>query len=334
MRGRKVAVFVAGAMFTTLLGWSSAGPALAGASIQYAGRGIAITEVAPGLTTTSVDTGELASSGGILEASALSGSTASASGEALHATVIAQVDRTRSEASLTHVLIAVGQHRIAADFVMSRTEAVKSGSGVTLTGKSHIDSVLIDGIAIPVTGLPNQGIPLPDGVLVLNEQSTSTSGAIRSITVHAMHLTVGSVDVYLGTSKAGVSTGSTNCSGNSDAATGGGWIQPPGATAKRSFGIVGGVRQSGDFFGHVVYVNHETGARLRGRVNNYVDLGTSRLLQGNGDVNGQPVAFTVRVEDRGEPGTLDTFSVVFTGGQAADEGTLVGGNIQFHPMCR
>ena len=53
------------------------------------------------------------------------------------------------------------------------------------------------------------------------------------------------------------------------------------------------------------------------------------VLTGTGHVGRTAVTFTVRVQDNGEPGTKDYFSIVIPGYPAA-QGTLTQGNIQFH----
>ena len=55
--------------------------------------------------------------------------------------------------------------------------------------------------------------------------------------------------------------------------------------------------------------------------------GTSATFTGKATVNGTPnVAFTVKVEDLGEPGTADTFTITWPGYLAS--GVLLKGNVQ------
>ena len=53
------------------------------------------------------------------------------------------------------------------------------------------------------------------------------------------------------------------------------------------------------------------------------------VLTGKGHVGGTAVNYTVRVQDNGEAGSNDFFSIVLSSGQSA-QGTLTQGNIQFH----
>jgi hypothetical protein len=53
------------------------------------------------------------------------------------------------------------------------------------------------------------------------------------------------------------------------------------------------------------------------------------VLTGTGHVGGTPVTFTAKVQDNGESGINDFFSIVISGFPSA-QGTLTQGNIQFH----
>ena len=64
-----------------------------------------------------------------------------------------------------------------------------------------IGNLAINGVAVQVTGAPNQRIPIPGGQLVLNEQRTSSAGT----TVNAIHATVfGVADVVVASATAGI----------------------------------------------------------------------------------------------------------------------------------
>jgi hypothetical protein len=94
--------------------------------------------------------------------------------------------------------------------------------------------------------------------------------------------------------------------------------------------------------GHFNYVNHVTGLHVNGPVDHIIVTAT------NGDGSPKTVqfcgvcgpatkpdncAFTVTVEDHGEPGTADQFGVVVTGDltQNVSKRVVARGNIQFHP---
>ena len=53
------------------------------------------------------------------------------------------------------------------------------------------------------------------------------------------------------------------------------------------------------------------------------------VLTGRGHIGDQSVTFTVRVQDNGEPGSNDFFSITISG-RDAHQGTLTQGNVQFH----
>lgn len=56
--------------------------------------------------------------------------------------------------------------------------------------------------------------------------------------------------------------------------------------------------------------------------------GTHATVRGTGKVNGVPVDFRVDVDDLGEPGRTDTFSISWSG--YSNGGVIAGGNIQLH----
>jgi len=64
-----------------------------------------------------------------------------------------------------------------------------------------IGNLTVNGIAVIVTGVPNQRIPIAGGQLVLNELRSSAGG----ITVNAIHATViGVADVVVASATAGI----------------------------------------------------------------------------------------------------------------------------------
>lgn len=331
-------LFAASVIISVVGGSVSAVPAAAASRISYSGRSVALKAVASSTTTVFADTGALSSSGGALEASSLSALVSqTVTADTLHATTIGQGDRVRSEASVANIVSTIGLNTVSADFAMSRTMAVSQGGSASVSGQSHVDSLVVNGVPVVVTGQANQIVALIDGQLVVNEQISSGTGNTGSLTVNALHLSLsGGTDVVLGSSNAGVVAGSQNCSSADEFMTGGGWLSGTAGSAKRSFGVIGGVKQGQNFFGHLVYINRVTNHRVEGRINLYAPgSGNLRVMNGTGQANGEASEFKVTVADNGEPGTLDSFSIEFTGaGGGTDTGTLAGGNLQLHQVCR
>ena len=148
-------------------------------------------------STTLADTGTLSDSSDAREASQGTGSVAGVfSGKTLHATTIGWPDQVTSEASVAGISLSVGGIAIGADFVMSRAFAVAAGA----VGATSIEGLSIAGVPVTVTGEPNQTIVLPLGRVIVNEQRTSGGG----ITVNALHIIVGAVDVVVASATAGV----------------------------------------------------------------------------------------------------------------------------------
>src|SRR5260221_10751986 len=152
----------------------------------------------PGTTTVLAGTGALPrGSTGALEASSVADRVPSlVSGDSLHATVIGLPDEASSEASLGSLGLSVAGNTILAEFIMARALAVTGAGG---SGNSEIDGLSINGVSVPVTGDPNQTIPIAGGAVILNEQQTGAGGAV----VKALHVIVtGVADVVVASATA------------------------------------------------------------------------------------------------------------------------------------
>jgi hypothetical protein len=81
---------------------------------------------------------------------------------------------------------------------MSRARAVQ---GTPATATSAVEGLSVNGVAIPITGDPNQTVWIAGGRLVINEQQISATGA----TVNALHVIVAGVaDVVIASATADV----------------------------------------------------------------------------------------------------------------------------------
>lgn len=152
----------------------------------------------PGTTTVLADTGALPrGTTGALQGSSVAGSVPSLlTGDSLHATTIGLPDQAASEASLGSLGISVAGVTISAEFVVARALAVTGAGG---SGDSEIDGLSINGLSVPVSGAPNQTVPIVGGVVILNEQQTGAGGAL----VNALHVIVdGVADVVVASASA------------------------------------------------------------------------------------------------------------------------------------
>jgi hypothetical protein len=334
MRRRLLSVVGAGVLLTSIMVAAQSGPAFASSPVTYAGRGIGLTGTIAGTNLTYADTLALPSTGGTQGADELSGGLPGLlAADSLHAATVGQGDRTRSEASLGGLSLAVGADTVTADFAMSQTMAVTGGTPA-LSGTVDLSGLVVNGSPVVVTGQPNQTITLPDGQLVLTEQQISSTGGVSTITMTALHLVIsGTADVRVAPSAAGVSSGSNNCSSGTAPTTGGGWIL---TTGKGTFGVNGrATAGTPPAAGHVTFVDHATGLKVHGPVTAYTVGGNFASMTGPAEVNGQPAGtFTVNVQDNGK-GTTDFFSISTDGvPPVSAAGTLQGGNIQIHKPCK
>jgi len=185
-------------MLAALLAWPMASEAQ-----TVTGRASAVKATVLGLlggtTTVLADTGALGGSSDALQASALTGGVpALLTGETLHATTIGWPDQVVSRASLAALALTVAGTRIGADLISAQARAVLGAAG---SGASNIENLAINGVSIPVSGGPNQTVPIPGGLVVINEQQTSPTSTV----VNALHVTVyGVADVVIGSATAGI----------------------------------------------------------------------------------------------------------------------------------
>lgn len=328
------------ALITIILGLAWASPARAQTS--FSGRAFAASVTTP-LTGTLVisDTGELSPSGGsrnetfldtrdlglapvnnVLTAEVLPASTSGASGKA------------ESSASLANVVVLPGnQAQVTASFLRAESQATCSAA----SGSSEIAELTFGGQKVAVTGEPNQTVAIPGvATLIINEQTTSTNGTHRQITVNAVHVIVpGVADVILASTESDINcigpTGQGPCH---DFVSGGGWITA--GKSRGNFGFHAGMK-AGALLpdGHLNYIDHGTGMKVKGTdVDVYDDrLGSrTRHIEGLAEVDGSPGhRYFLDVTDMGEPGRDDFFSLTVDKYHA--EGTLQGGNIKLHKPC-
>jgi hypothetical protein len=232
--------------------------------------------------------------------------------------------------------LTVGGNTIAADFLMARASASCAPGGPVLDGSSEIVALVINGQATVVSGEPNQTILLPNGKVVINEQTRSVNKKTGDITVNALHVVVNGVaDVVISSAHADITCqGPCACPGG-DFVTGGGWITGTPSGARANFGVAGGIK-NGALWGHLTYIDHgPDGPKVKGTgVTGYTVTGpTMRRIEGTAEVNGQGgFTYVVEVADNGEPGRNDTFSINLSNGYSAS-GSLRGGNIQLHKPC-
>jgi hypothetical protein len=205
-------------LLTGLLGWPAAGTAQLGGILQPPTGGIlqpppidiiptvvgnakAVQASVLGSTTALADTGTLGGTDDAREASQVTGSIPSLlGGEVLHAVTIGWPDQVASEASIGNLGLTVAGITVAADFVMARALAIAGAAG---GGSSTIDNLVVNGVPIAITGLPNQTLAIPGVQLVINEQTISSTGAA---VVNALHLTVNGVaDLVIASATAGIS---------------------------------------------------------------------------------------------------------------------------------
>jgi len=165
------------------------------------GSASAVSATLLGLTTALGSTGTLSGVNDSRDASMVVGSLpVGLAGETLSASTISWADQVASEASLANLNMTVAGVGITADFVMAQASQALGAAG---SGSSTISNLAVNGVPINVTGAPNQTVAIPGGVMTINQQTISATGAA---VVNAVHVTVAGVaDLVIASATAGIS---------------------------------------------------------------------------------------------------------------------------------
>src|SRR5712692_1570278 len=218
---------------------SSVFPALADSATTFSGRAFAVSVTTPLTgTVTFADTGQLPPQGGEIDATVLSVQTQPAQAEVLLSVTMGFDQHAESTAAVADVTLFPGtSNQITADFLQAHSLATCTG----VSGDSEIANVQLASQNIIVSGQPNQTVSVP-GVLtlVINEQTTSSSGGTNSITVNAIDLTlIDGIQVIVSSAHSDITCG-VNTTVSKDFMTGGGFIIVNGAHA--NLGLVAGLK--------------------------------------------------------------------------------------------
>jgi hypothetical protein len=358
------------ALAALILLFAATGSTLAQSSSTpaYSGQAYVVQATVPPLSPIRVsDTGPVPSTGGAQEATLLdvqpiplANIGALNGADVAGATAVGQGNASRSAASLADLSLTVAGNTIAADFLMSEASAQCQGSSPSVSGRSELAELVINGQTIAISGATNQRIPLPlnAGSVVINEQSSSASGQSGSMDVNALHVVANNpaggpplADVIVSHAHADITCPASPsppppCSATStDFVTGGGWVvSQSDPNAKANFAVAGGKDGS---WGHLMFIDHGNGLRAKGTAVNgyglYPPFGANgRQTRGSADVGGTSESYEADVADNGEPGTgtnkpgsePDKFQLLLNGAVVASD-DLAGGNIQLHkPQCQ
>ncbi len=308
---------------------SSVFPAFADNATTFSGRAFAVSVTTPLTgTVTFADTGQLPPQGGEIDATLLSVQTQQAQAEVLLSVTMGFDHQAQSTAAVADLTLFLGTpNQVTADFLQAHSLATCTG----VSGISEIANLRLAGQQITISGQPNQTISVP-GVLtlIINEQTTSSSGGTNSITVNALDLTlIDGIQVIVSSAHSDITCG-VNTTVSKDFMTGGGFIIVNGAHA--NFGFVAGFKPGkSTVSGQLNYIDHSSGNHVKSTsVTAYSGSGACRTFSGPGTVDGQSVVFTVNACDNGEPGRgSDTFGIQLSNGYSAS-GILADGNIQLH----
>jgi len=335
--------FIMGA--TGVLGHSGGG-APTDVPVGYGGRAYGVYVKVPILGGTYfADTGDLPEEGGVLVADFVAVETGVADASVFLSYTAGFGDLAMSETATSDIgLLADTPTPVTAVFGYTLSLAACAGA----SGATEVVGLRVAGLPVIVTGEPNQVYEIP-GVLtlVINEQIDSSSGTTHAITVNALHLWAGGVEVIVSSAYSSVTCdgggllplartvpagaglrstrgggieplcGSPDCDELYDFVTGGGWFAPPYSTrfGRVNFGFNAGPRPGNpEIKGHLNLVDHGSGDHIQGvNVDFYQvwpnDPEHCRTFGGDADFNGLPGRYQAWVCDYGEPGRNDRFAL-------------------------
>jgi Ice-binding-like len=212
-------------------------------------------------------------------------------------------------------------------FQIGSTLTTASGSSVLVnslgTGCSPGVFWAVGSSATLGTGTQFQGI-----ILALVSDTVTTSASVLG----GVFALTGAVTLDTNLVNACSSGGTTPAAGTIKV-TGGGQIQvpDPSSPGTATFGF-----NAGPNGGHFNYVDHVNGLHVNGPVTDIVVIafnpdGSPKTVLFSGTC-GVGCAFSVTVEDHGEPGTRDQFGVTISGSvtEVVSQRVISNGNIQFH----
>lgn len=321
---------------------------VAPAATTFSGRAIVVQATVLNAASINLgDTGPLPAEGGARDGSLLTvgvskeetGGLLELTAVVVHAATVGQGTSSSADAAVAQVSMNVAGNIIAAGLLRSQAEATCDGAGrASVRGSSELARLVVNDREIAVTGEANQRIDLPNGRIVINEQSFRENGNQAEITVNALHVTTfvplsGELlaDVVISSAHADI-TCAACAPPAGDFVTGGGWITETPSGARGNFGVAGGIKNSG-LWGHLTYIDHGDGLKVKGTgVTGYEIIDPlSRRITGTAEVNGVGgFTYTVDVTDNGEPGREDAFTIVLSNDRYRGGGMLRGGNIQLH----
>jgi hypothetical protein len=166
------------------------------AATSYSGHARPLSVTTFGVGVAIGDTGELPSTGGSRSASLTNVNLLGlASVGLLQGSTSGSGDQSTSSASLVSVSIPIAG--LSADVVKSQASAQCNGATATTSGSSDLVNVTILGMPISAP-MPNVAVTLPGGIsVILNEQTSSTSGGKGTMTVNAIHVVGPGTDIVV-----------------------------------------------------------------------------------------------------------------------------------------
>jgi hypothetical protein len=274
--------------------------------------------------------------------------------DVLHASVATSGNKSSAEAYVAQFALTVPGATISATALRTTAEA-KCTNGAPSVSGGESTTVTINDTTLNVSktveaaaGTESERIDLPSGLgyVVLNEGASSGRPG-NDITVSALHVVVPTlgIDIFVAQAHADITCATNGCAGKNAFVTSGGFIIDRNGN-KAHFAVAG---RNLTAWGHVLY--GPTKLHVKNPMAKVYDTRAGLMTDGDSSKFHVPPTPTpdtfqgaailtfndpsgsgqVLVIDMGEPGRSDFFEI--QAANAAEYGTLAGGNIQMHGKC-
>ncbi|MDQ3748896.1 MAG: carboxypeptidase-like regulatory domain-containing protein [Acidobacteriota bacterium] len=161
----------------------------------FSGRATAVNATIGGINATLSDTGPLPPTGGFIRRELMSGNLfgGALTTGALDAITQGAFDQSRSQAIVENLNLTVGGNTFTSVIVAESSQCTCTANG-PFCEAGLFGNLLINGVAVAITGQPNQTVNLAGGgTVIINEQIRTGAGNAASLTANGLHVSIPAV---------------------------------------------------------------------------------------------------------------------------------------------
>ncbi len=125
----------------------------------------------------------------------------------LDATTQGGGDQSRSQAIVADLFLNVGGNTFTSVIVAESSQCTCTANGPVCEA-GLFGNISVNGVAVAITGQPNQRVNLQPGSLIINEQIFTGSGSTAGITANGLHVNLPGMDeVIISSAQSGITCG-------------------------------------------------------------------------------------------------------------------------------